>query len=84
LDDADEVEGCNGFWYPGIGTRDGMGCRQDFNNFGMAAQARSRHTGGVNSCFCDGHVQFVKDSISQLTWVLLQSTNDGQVPGSDY
>jgi prepilin-type N-terminal cleavage/methylation domain-containing protein/prepilin-type processing-associated H-X9-DG protein len=84
LDEADEVEGCNGFWYPGIGTRDGMGCRQDFNNYGMAAQARSRHTGGVNSCFCDGHVQFVRDSISQRTWVLLQSTNDGTTPDSDF
>ncbi|HSQ54630.1 MAG TPA: DUF1559 domain-containing protein [Gemmata sp.] len=84
LDDADEVETCSTFWYPGIGTRDGMGCRPDPNNWGMAAQARSRHTGGVNACFCDGHVQFIRDSISQRTWVLLQSTNDGQVPGDDY
>ena len=84
LDDADEVEGCFGFWYPGIGTRDGMGCRKDLNNYGMAAQARSRHPGGVNACFCDGHVQFIRDSISQRSWVLLQSTNDGQVPGDDY
>jgi prepilin-type processing-associated H-X9-DG protein len=84
LDEADEVEGCNGFWYPGIGTNDGMGCLKNANNYGMAAQARSRHPGGVNSCFCDGHVQFVRDSVSQRTWVLLQSTNDGQVPDSDY
>src|SRR5438067_237605 len=84
LDDADEVETCSTFWYAGIGTRDGTGCRPDPNNWGMAAQARSRHPGGVNACFCDGHVQFVKDSISQQTWVLLQSTNDGQVVGSDY
>jgi prepilin-type N-terminal cleavage/methylation domain-containing protein/prepilin-type processing-associated H-X9-DG protein len=83
LEQADEVEGCNGFWYPGIGSRDGMGCRQG-TQYGMAAQPRSRHTGGVNACFADGHVQFVRDTISQLTWVLLQSTNDGQVPGSDY
>ena len=83
LDDADEVEGCNGFWYAGIGTRDGMGCRQG-NPYGMAAQARSRHTGGVNACFADGHVQFVRDSISQQTWALLQSANDGQIPGTDY
>jgi prepilin-type N-terminal cleavage/methylation domain-containing protein/prepilin-type processing-associated H-X9-DG protein len=56
LEQADEIEGCNGFWYAGIGANDGMGCQQDFNNYGMAAQARSRHTGGVNACFCDGHV----------------------------
>jgi prepilin-type N-terminal cleavage/methylation domain-containing protein/prepilin-type processing-associated H-X9-DG protein len=84
LDQADEIEGCPGFWYPGIGTRDGMGCRNDPNSFGMAAQARSRHSGGVNACFADGHVQFISNSISQLTWVLLQSTNDGQVVGTDY
>jgi hypothetical protein len=29
-------------------------------------------------------VQFINNSISQRTWVLLQSTNDGEVPGSDY
>jgi prepilin-type N-terminal cleavage/methylation domain-containing protein/prepilin-type processing-associated H-X9-DG protein len=84
IDQADEIEGCDGFWYPGIGTRDGMGCRSGANNYGMAAQARSRHTGGVNSCFADGHVQFINASIGQLTWVLLQSINDGQVITENY
>src|SRR5262249_44869390 len=84
LDDADEVETCSTFWYAGIGTRDGMGCRPHPTNWAMAAQARSRHPGGVNACFCDGHVQFIKDSISQQTWVYLQSTNDGQVLGTNY
>jgi prepilin-type N-terminal cleavage/methylation domain-containing protein/prepilin-type processing-associated H-X9-DG protein len=84
LDDADEVETCSTFWYAGIGTKDGMGCRPDPKNWGMAAQARSRHPGGVNACFCDGGVRFVRETISQRTWVLLQSTNDGQVPGGDY
>jgi len=84
LDQSDEIEGCPGFWYPGIGTRDGMGCMNGPGNYSMASQARSRHPGGVNSCFADGHVQFIKDSISQQTWVLLQSTNDGQVLNNDY
>lgn len=84
LDEADEIEGCDGFWYAGIGTRDGMGCRKGANNYGMAAQARSRHSGGVSSCFADGHIQFVKDTISERTWVLLQSRNDGQIPDNDY
>jgi prepilin-type N-terminal cleavage/methylation domain-containing protein/prepilin-type processing-associated H-X9-DG protein len=83
-DQTDEIEGCLGFWYAGIGTRDGMGCRSDQKRWSMAGQARSRHTGGVNACFADAHVQFVQNSISQLTWVLLQSTNDGMVPANDY
>jgi prepilin-type N-terminal cleavage/methylation domain-containing protein/prepilin-type processing-associated H-X9-DG protein len=84
LEEADEIEGCYLFWYPGIGTNQGMGCVNGQDNWGMAAQARSRHLHGVNACFADGHVQFVSDSISQRTWVLLQSTNDGLVPGNDY
>jgi prepilin-type processing-associated H-X9-DG protein len=83
-DQTDEIEGCTGFWYPGIGTRDGMGCLVGPTHYSMAGQARSRHTGGVNACFADGHVQFVQNGISQRTWVLLQSTNDGQVPANDY
>jgi prepilin-type processing-associated H-X9-DG protein len=84
FDEADEIEGCPDFWYPGIGTRDGKGCENKANVYSVTAQARSRHPGGVNACFADGHVQFVRDTISQLTWVQLQSTNDGQVAGNDY
>ena len=83
IEDADEIEACSEFFYAGIGTKDRMGCRNE-EAYGMAAQARSRHTGGVNACFVDGHVQFIKDSISQRTWVLLQSTNDGQVIDTNY
>jgi prepilin-type processing-associated H-X9-DG protein/prepilin-type N-terminal cleavage/methylation domain-containing protein len=83
-DEADEIEGCTNFWYPGIGTRDGMGCINKAKAGSEGAMARSRHSGGVNACFCDGHVQFIKDSISRLTWVLLQSTNDGKVSNNDY
>jgi prepilin-type N-terminal cleavage/methylation domain-containing protein/prepilin-type processing-associated H-X9-DG protein len=84
LDQSDEIEGCWRFWYAGIGARDGMGCRNSPSSYSMGGQARSRHVGGVNAAFCDGHVQFINNSISQLTWVLLQSTNDGMVPGNDY
>jgi prepilin-type processing-associated H-X9-DG protein len=84
LDPGDEIEGCSQFWYPGIGTRDGMGCDNGPKSWSMAGQARSRHTGGLNAALCDGHVQFINNSISQMTWVLLQSTNDGMIPGNDY
>jgi prepilin-type processing-associated H-X9-DG protein len=61
-----------------------MGCINKPGVGSEGAVARSRHAGGVNACFVDGHVQFVKDSISRYTWVLLQSTNDGKVPDNDY
>ena len=83
LDQSDEIEGCPLFWYPGIGTSNGMGCRNDPTRYSMGGQARSRHLGGLNACFADGHLQFIANSISQRTWVLLQSTNDGQVPAND-
>jgi prepilin-type processing-associated H-X9-DG protein len=37
------------------------------------------HIGGVNAAFADGSVQFIKNSIDQYTWCILQSKNDGQV-----
>ena len=83
-DDADEIEGCSSFWYPGIGTKDGIGCINEPGVGSEGATARSHHRGGVNACFADGHVQFIPNSISRYTWVLLQSTNDGQVPDNDY
>ncbi len=35
--------------------------------------ARSRHPGGVNSLFADGHVQFMTNSINLPTWQALGS-----------
>lgn len=83
-DEADELEGCHNFWYEGIGSRHGMGCHRKEGHGSEGGMARSRHPGGVNTCFADGHVRFISNSISNRTWVLLQSTNDGQVPGDDY
>ena len=39
---------------------------------------------GVNCAFADGSVHFVKNAVSQLTWVQLLSKSDGQVTGTDY
>jgi prepilin-type processing-associated H-X9-DG protein/prepilin-type N-terminal cleavage/methylation domain-containing protein len=38
-----------------------------YHNPGWKA-ARSRHPGGVNALFCDGHVAFARDSVSLSIW----------------
>ncbi|MDX2038946.1 MAG: DUF1559 domain-containing protein [Isosphaeraceae bacterium] len=45
--------------------------------------ARSNHPGGVNTLFCDGHVQFVKDSIALGVWRALSTRNGGEVVSAD-
>jgi prepilin-type N-terminal cleavage/methylation domain-containing protein/prepilin-type processing-associated H-X9-DG protein len=44
------------------------------------ATARSRHPGGVNVALGDGSIRFVRDSIDQRSWWLVNSSNDGQTP----
>jgi prepilin-type processing-associated H-X9-DG protein len=82
---GDELQAAWKFWYPTIGSKDRMGA---FPNVPVdtvnSAMARSMHFGGVNACFADGHVQFVTDAVSQWTWCLLQSKNDGQVIDEPY
>ena len=50
---------------------------------GTVYAARSRHPGGVNTLFCDGSVQFVKNSINLYTWQSLCSSQGGEVISSD-
>jgi prepilin-type N-terminal cleavage/methylation domain-containing protein/prepilin-type processing-associated H-X9-DG protein len=81
---GDEIAGVYKYWYPGMAVRDGMGayeqgCTGPGCDAWNSAMARSRHIGGVNSCFADGHVQFISNAISQWTWCMLQSKNDGTV-----
>jgi prepilin-type N-terminal cleavage/methylation domain-containing protein/prepilin-type processing-associated H-X9-DG protein len=44
--------------------------------------ARSRHSGGVNVCLCDGSVRFVADSITLGTWQALGTMDGREVVGS--
>lgn len=50
------------------------------NNF---ANSRSRHLGGVNVVFADGHVQLISNGVSLTTWQNLAWIADGNVLG-DY
>jgi len=72
---------------PGMGSQK-MGCSNDngpTNWPNWQGQARSLHTGGVNACFGDGSIRFVKDSVSQSTWFFINSRNDGiAVNSSDF
>jgi len=43
----------------------------------------SNHPGGVNMCFADGHVQFIKDSIGVQTFWALGTKSTGEVVSSD-
>ena len=45
--------------------------------------ATSNHPAGVNVCFTDGSVRFVKDSVAASTWWALGSRNGGEVVSSD-
>jgi prepilin-type N-terminal cleavage/methylation domain-containing protein/prepilin-type processing-associated H-X9-DG protein len=45
--------------------------------------ATSNHPGGVNVCFTDGSVRFVKDSVSLQSWWAIGSRNGGEVLSSD-
>jgi prepilin-type N-terminal cleavage/methylation domain-containing protein/prepilin-type processing-associated H-X9-DG protein len=45
--------------------------------------ANSNHPAGVNVCFADGSVRFVKDTVAASTWWALGSRNGGEVVSSD-
>ena len=84
-DDGDEIASGGKIWYPTIGSQAGMGCINNGNTtLFNSAIARSLHPGGVNACFCDGHVQFITDMVSEYTWGLLNSKADGLSLPDDY
>ncbi|WP_020470991.1 DUF1559 domain-containing protein [Zavarzinella formosa] len=67
----------------GGGTGTGQ-CPWSANNCGPNDEMSSSHTGGVNVVFADGHVQFIRDSISGKSLRYLCDPTDGQTPGTDY
>ena len=84
---SDDTEDCNqARMTAGVPARSGlskfrMGCSNDNlprNWPNWQAQARSLHPGGVQVCFGDGGVRFIPNTVSQATWYLLNSRNDGK------
>jgi prepilin-type N-terminal cleavage/methylation domain-containing protein/prepilin-type processing-associated H-X9-DG protein len=47
------------------------------------ASPNSLHPGGVNVCFCDGSVRFIKDSVNVQTWWALGTRGGGEVISAD-
>jgi prepilin-type N-terminal cleavage/methylation domain-containing protein/prepilin-type processing-associated H-X9-DG protein len=56
-----------------------MDCVQHSNPAWKAA--RSRHEGGANVMYGDGHVQFTRDGVNAATWQAAGSRNGGEVLG---
>ncbi len=48
-----------------------------------SAPPNSNHPGGVNLCFSDGSVRFIKDSVGLQTWWALGTRAGGEVISSD-
>jgi len=73
---GDDIQGADDQPNIGMGACGGCGSWQ--------VTAKSRHTGGVITGMSDGSVKFIRDSVSQRTWWLLHSRNDGQTIANDY
>jgi prepilin-type N-terminal cleavage/methylation domain-containing protein len=69
-DNSDDVQGCTN--RPDIA----MGCWS--GGYGQG-QARASHTGITIAGMADGSVRTVSNSVSEQTWYLMNSRNDGQV-----
>jgi prepilin-type processing-associated H-X9-DG protein len=54
---------------------------RDFRSSATASNQRfgSSHLNGINALFCDGSVRPVRFSVSQLTWQLACTRDDGLV-----
>jgi prepilin-type N-terminal cleavage/methylation domain-containing protein/prepilin-type processing-associated H-X9-DG protein len=69
-DNSDDCEGCINDPRGGMGAWPGCPFQQ--------ANARSRHTGGVNVAMGDASVRFVRNSISKDVWFYMNSRDDGR------
>jgi len=51
----------------------------DWKNLTLNITSRSRHPGGANLLFCDGHVQFIKQTVNVSTWQAVGSRDGGEI-----
>lgn len=86
LREADWITGCHHIAgvEVDLGLEYGMGCRRQAEDAAAEkiddqtrkGQARSRHVGGVNACFADGSVRFIRNDVPGRVWHAMQ-TRDG-------
>ena len=74
--------------YNHVGGPNSRQCQnQPIDSWGMdiygTASPNSLHPGGVNMCFADGSVRFIKDSVNLQTWWALGTRAGGEVVSSD-
>jgi prepilin-type N-terminal cleavage/methylation domain-containing protein/prepilin-type processing-associated H-X9-DG protein len=71
--------------YPWASCRNGCGgaCGVVSADHSNITPATSNHPGGCNIMMADGHVQFIKSSISMNTWWQLGTKANGEVISSD-
>ncbi len=80
----------DGIGYPRLEPGPGMTLGQSGGNYGPGdprgevIQYHSRHPGGVNFLFADGHVAFLKTSLSYKTFQALTTRAGGEVISGDY
>jgi prepilin-type N-terminal cleavage/methylation domain-containing protein/prepilin-type processing-associated H-X9-DG protein len=83
-DGGDEIQAGDvlGPLYPNA-AQQGMGFNCGGGMFNSGGQSRSMHPGGVNIGMGDGHVQFIKNTISQRIWYALLVRKDGTIVSAD-
>jgi prepilin-type N-terminal cleavage/methylation domain-containing protein/prepilin-type processing-associated H-X9-DG protein len=74
----------NSTQFPWASCRNGcLGCDVQSADHGNITPATSNHPGGCNVAMADGHVQFIKSSISMNAWWQLGTRANGEVLSSD-
>jgi prepilin-type processing-associated H-X9-DG protein len=83
-DGGDETQTCYMFasQFPNRGQL-GMPCNCTNGNNNAGGQARSLHPGGVNVGFGDGSVKFIKNTIANMVWWQILSSDDGSIVSAD-
>ena len=75
--------------YNHYNTPNKLSCQSSTNGgwslgfYSGAIPPTSNHPGGVNMCFADGHVQFIKDSINPQNFWAIGTKSSGEVLSAD-